>query len=55
MVTDWEALHATDDATAGLDMAMPDPGKFFGKALLASVQNGTILASRINDMATRYK
>ena len=54
VVTDWDALHAGNAAIlAGLDMAMPNAGSFWGDKLVESVKNGTVPESRISDMATR--
>lgn len=54
MVSDWGAQHAGVATTlAGMDMAMPGGGDFWGDQLLTSVENGTVPESRIDDMATR--
>jgi len=39
-------------ALAGLDMAMPD-SPFWNASLVAAVNNGSIAAERLDDMATR--
>ncbi|MFS8200044.1 beta-glucosidase [Streptomyces sp. CWNU-52B] len=42
VMTDWHAAHSTvASLTAGLDMEMPG-GKYFGAALKAAVQDGTV-------------
>ncbi|KDQ52334.1 glycoside hydrolase family 3 protein [Jaapia argillacea MUCL 33604] len=57
--SDWSATMSTLSAVAGLDMTMPGDITFgsgtsyFGGNLTAFVMNGTIAASRLDDMATR--
>jgi len=46
VMSDWGATHSTSIA-AGLDQQMPDDS-FFGAALLAQAQNGTVPASVID-------
>lgn len=54
MVSDWGAQHAgVATALAGMDMAMPGGGDFWGQELQKSVRNGTVPESRIDDMAVR--
>lgn len=54
VVSDWYAQHSgVASALAGLDMAMPDAGVFWGGNLTASVNNGSVPLTRIDDMATR--
>ncbi|OIW32664.1 glycoside hydrolase family 3 protein [Coniochaeta ligniaria NRRL 30616] len=54
VVSDWGAQHAgVASAQAGLDMAMPGPGSFWGSNLTMAVNNGSVPESRIDDMATR--
>ncbi|KAJ6787866.1 hypothetical protein PWT90_07154 [Aphanocladium album] len=54
VVSDWGAQHTGHaGALAGMDMAMPNPGSFWGDELVKSVKNGSVPESRINDMATR--
>ncbi|KAK1770940.1 putative beta-glucosidase M [Phialemonium atrogriseum] len=54
VVTDWGAQHAgVATALAGLDMAMPVGGPFWGAELSKAVSNGSVPESRITDMATR--
>ncbi|POR33093.1 Beta-glucosidase [Tolypocladium paradoxum] len=56
VVSDWFALHGgVDAALAGLDVAMPDGGIFWGANLTRSVTNGSVPEARVNDMATRLK
>lgn len=53
MVTDWYAQHGgIASANAGLDMAMPFTS-FWGSNLTDAISNGTMDASRLDDMATR--
>lgn len=53
VVSDWNAQHAgVATANAGLDMAMPS-GWLWQDGLPAAVKNGSIKASRVDDMATR--
>lgn len=55
VVSDWGAQHTGNaGALAGMDMAMPGPGSFWGDELVKSVKNGSVPESRINDMAARY-
>ncbi|GJE84410.1 glycoside hydrolase family 3 protein [Phanerochaete sordida] len=59
IMSDWSAQHSTMSAVAGLDMTMPGDITFnsgtswFGQNLTDFVNNGTIAASRVDDMATR--
>ncbi|ATY66055.1 beta-glucosidase [Cordyceps militaris] len=54
VVSDWGAQHTGyAGALAGLDMAMPDTGSFWGAKLVEAVRNGSVPESRVNDMATR--
>ncbi|CAK7274258.1 hypothetical protein SEPCBS119000_006077 [Sporothrix epigloea] len=53
VVSDWLAQHTgSASALAGLDMAMPND-EFFGQNLVQAVQNGSVPAWRVADMATR--
>lgn len=55
VVSDWGAQHTGyAGALAGMDMAMPDPGTFWGDKLVESVKNGSVPESRITDMAHRF-
>ena len=55
VVSDWGALHAGYAAAeAGLDMVMPSAGIFWGKNLTASINNGSMAESVLDNMATRY-
>lgn len=55
VVTDWEAIHGgVASALAGLDLAMPNDGGFWGPSLIEAVNNGSVPESRVDDMATRY-
>ncbi|CZS89983.1 related to Probable beta-glucosidase M [Rhynchosporium graminicola] len=54
VVTDWEALHGGYVAAeAGLDMVMPSGGVFWGSNLTAAINNGSMNASVLDNMATR--
>ncbi|KAG5916884.1 hypothetical protein E4U42_007465 [Claviceps africana] len=54
VVSDWDAQRSgVASALAGLDMVMPTPGEFWGKNLVAAVKNGSVPASRVEDMASR--
>ncbi|THC97329.1 hypothetical protein EYZ11_003163 [Aspergillus tanneri] len=53
VISDWGAQHAgIATANAGLDMAMPST-KLWGPKLTEAIENGTMEASRLDDMATR--
>lgn len=53
VMTDWYAQHAgIASANAGLDMVMPTT-TLWGSNLTDAVANGTMNASRLDDMATR--
>ncbi|CZR61718.1 probable beta-glucosidase M [Phialocephala subalpina] len=54
VVSDWGALHAGYAAAeAGLDMVMPNAATFWAKNLTASINNGTMAESILDNMATR--
>ncbi|PSR70416.1 hypothetical protein PHLCEN_2v13667 [Hermanssonia centrifuga] len=59
IMSDWSAQHSTMSAVAGLDMTMPGDITFssgtswWGQNLTDFVNNGTIAASRVEDMAER--
>jgi beta-glucosidase len=56
VVSDWGAQHGTAEfALGGLDMEQEwaSNATYYGDALLAAVQAGTVPASRLNDMARR--
>ncbi|KAL2864308.1 beta-glucosidase [Aspergillus lucknowensis] len=54
VVTDWHAQHTgIASAAAGLDMVMPSSKFWENNTLVAAVQNGSLPASRLDDMATR--
>lgn len=54
VVSDWDAqLAGVATALAGLDMAMPNGDKYWGRNLIEAVGNGSVPESRVNDMATR--
>lgn len=53
VITDWDAQHGgIAAANAGLDMAMP-VSYWWGHNLTDAISNGTMDASRLDDMATR--
>jgi beta-glucosidase len=53
VMSDWGATHSTaPTANAGMDMEMPG-GPYYGAALKAAVQAGTVALSRLNDMVYR--
>ncbi|KAL7927495.1 glycoside hydrolase family 3 protein [Trichoderma austrokoningii] len=54
VVSDWGAQHAgVATAEAGLDVAMPSDGGFWGTHLIEAVKNGSLPESRVTDMAMR--
>ncbi|EHK40687.1 glycoside hydrolase family 3 protein [Trichoderma atroviride IMI 206040] len=54
VVSDWGAQHAgVATAKAGLDVAMPSNGGFWGDHLIEAVKNGSLPESRVTDMAMR--
>ncbi|KAH7111240.1 glycoside hydrolase family 3 protein [Dactylonectria macrodidyma] len=54
VISDWNAMYSgASSALAGLDMAMPGPGEFWGPKLVEAIENGTVPESRLNDMAVR--
>ncbi|HEY4454513.1 MAG TPA: glycoside hydrolase family 3 N-terminal domain-containing protein [Pseudonocardiaceae bacterium] len=52
VMSDWDATHATDAITQGVDQEMPD-GTYFGDPLKKAIQNGTIPMSALNTAVTR--
>lgn len=55
VVSDWGAQHAgVATAEAGMDMAMPNGGDFWGSHLEDAIKNGTVPESRLDDMVLRY-
>ncbi|KAB2577636.1 putative beta-glucosidase M [Lasiodiplodia theobromae] len=53
VVSDWQAQHTgIASANAGLDVVMPDGG-YWGANLTQAVNNGSVTAERLDDMATR--
>ena len=54
VVTDWGAQHAgIAGANAGLDVVMPRSSTW-NSNLTDAIANGTMEASRLDDMITRY-
>ncbi|KAI0410345.1 family 3 glycoside hydrolase [Xylaria grammica] len=52
VMLDWNAQHDVNSSNSGLDMVMPLGGSF-GTNLTDAVENGTVDASRVEDMAIR--
>lgn len=53
VMTDWGAQHAgIAAANAGLDMVMPS-SEIWGDNLTTAINNGSMDASRLDDMVTR--
>lgn len=54
VVSDWGATHSTAEAaTAGLDLEMPGPPKWFGDKLLAAVRAGEVEGAVVDEAARR--
>ncbi|MBN1162001.1 MAG: glycoside hydrolase family 3 C-terminal domain-containing protein [Dehalococcoidales bacterium] len=54
VVSDWFATHSTAPAaSAGLDLEMPGPALYFGKALLEAVKSGDVDVKTIDDKLRR--
>ena len=56
VMSDWGAVHATDDAMRGLDQQSGDQldsSVWFGEALKQAVERGAVPAARVHDMARR--
>lgn len=54
VVSDWDAQHSgVGSALAGLDMVMPLGSDFWGANLSLAVGNGSVGATRLDDMVTR--
>ncbi len=54
LVSDWfGVVHTIASATAGLDLEMPGPARFFGEQLVDAVARGDIPAARLADMTER--
>lgn len=54
VMSDWFATHSTKPvANAGLDLEMPGPARYFGKALLEAVKSGEVDIKTINDKVKR--
>ena len=54
VMSDWFATHSTVlVAIAGLDLEMPGPARYFGKALLKAVKSGKVDIKIINDKIRR--
>jgi beta-glucosidase len=56
VMSDWGAVHATEDALRGLDQQsgeQSDSSVWFGESLKKAVERGTVPAARVHDMARR--
>ncbi|MET0862691.1 MAG: glycoside hydrolase family 3 N-terminal domain-containing protein, partial [Nakamurella sp.] len=54
LVSDWFGVVDTiASATAGLDLEMPGPARFFGERLVDAVDRGDVSAERLSDMTQR--
>jgi beta-glucosidase len=54
VVSDWGAVHDIHEPiTAGLDLEMPGPARYFGQALEAAVNNWQVEERHLNDAARR--
>ena len=55
VMTDWFGVADTVvSSAAGLDLEMPGPGRAYGPALLAAVQDGRVSETSIDAMVTRW-
>lgn len=55
VVSDWSAQYTgVATALAGLDVAMPSAGVYWGPQLSEAVSNGSVSESRLDDMVIRY-
>ncbi len=54
VVSDWGAVHDIHEpVSAGLDLEMPGPARYFGQALEAAVNNWQVTAAHVDDAARR--
>jgi beta-glucosidase len=54
IMSDWLATHSTSPAAnAGLDLEMPGPARYFGKALIEAVKSGKVDAKTIDEKVRR--
>jgi beta-glucosidase len=54
VVSDWGAVHDIHEpVTAGLDLEMPGPARYFGQALEAAVDNWQVEERHLDDAARR--
>jgi len=54
LMSDWGAVHSTQQAaSAGLDLEMPGPARYFGPVLARAVLNWQVPESAIDDAARR--
>ncbi len=56
VISDWFGTHSTAPAAnAGLDLEMPGPPQWFGKALVDAVTNGSVSESVVADKIERLR
>lgn len=56
VISDWFGTHSTAPAAnAGLDLEMPGPPQWFGKALVDAVTNGTVSESVVAEKVERLR
>ncbi|MBI1817462.1 MAG: glycoside hydrolase family 3 C-terminal domain-containing protein [Deltaproteobacteria bacterium] len=54
VISDWLAVQDTvETASAGTDLEMPGPPRFYGRALAAAVQRGEVPESAVDDKVRR--
>ena len=54
VMSDWFGTHSTNGAiNGGLDLEMPGPARFLGSKVAASVEDGSVTRSRVEDAARR--
>jgi beta-glucosidase len=54
VVSDWFGAKSTEDsATAGLDLEMPGPPRWYGERLVAAVEDGEVPVDRVDDSVRR--
>ena len=54
VMTDWfGAVDTVDSPRAGLDVEMPGPGRMYGPALAAAVDDGRVAAGHLDEQARR--
>ncbi len=56
VISDWFGTHSTAPAAnAGLDLEMPGPPQWFGKALVDAVTNGAVSSETVEAMVERLR